>query len=95
MTSPTHERVRPCTDLQAALDEELQIPGTRLLSIFPADAPRIATIEREGEWTRLDASPGAIAGEVARTLRSPGSNRTSSTFPSRTAWAPGPGVARA
>mgnify|MGYP003631317813 CR=1 FL=1 len=67
MTSPTHERVRPCTDLQAALDEELQVPGTRLHSIFPADAPRIATIEREGEWTRLDASPGAVAGEVART----------------------------
>jgi quercetin dioxygenase-like cupin family protein len=65
MTSPTHEQVQPCPDLAPALERELEAPGTRLLSIFPADAPRVAVIERDGKRIRLDASPGVVAGPAA------------------------------
>lgn len=57
------DHVQPCSDLPAALETELAIAGTRLLSIFPADGPRVAVIERDGKRLRLDATPGATEGK--------------------------------
>jgi len=50
----TVEVVLPCPELEPSLDFFVERLGFRLESIFPADAPRVAIISREGLRLRLE-----------------------------------------
>jgi len=53
------EVVQPCTDLEATLEFFVERLGFRLRAIFPADDPRVATIEGHGLTLRLERDPRA------------------------------------
>lgn len=50
-----------CDDLEYALNGFIEKQGYRLFSVFPADEPRQAIVEREGSFVLLEKQNGKIA----------------------------------
>jgi quercetin dioxygenase-like cupin family protein len=74
------EVVLPCADLAPTLAFFTERLGFRIEAIFPADAPRVATIAGHGLRLRLEPGPGdpgaiRIFGPAAETLTAPNGTR--------------------
>ena len=64
--------VLPAGDLDATLAYFVDQLGFRLLSVSPADAPRVATIEGHGLRVQLDRDAGGAPGHLRLPIDGPG-----------------------
>lgn len=79
LTNASAEVLLPCADLAPCLDFFVGMLGFRVEAIFPADAPRVASLSGHGLRLRLEPSAGAPG-----TLRLPGPPGQALTAPNGT-----------